>query len=409
MTASSNRPRDHDSDHGHDREQPGDQGHGHDHGGVGEHDADAGHSHQAAERHGDDHTHEHEDGHDHDHEHRGGPIGWLIGLYRPHSHDVADSIDTALESSAKGIRATKISLAGLIGTAALQVIIVIISGSVALLADTIHNFADGLTSIPLWIAFVIGRRAATRSYTFGFRRAEDLAGLFIVAMIAFSAVLVAWESINRLFNPQEIDYLGVVIAAGFIGFLGNEIIAIYRIRVGREIGSAALIADGYHARTDGFTSLAVVVAAVGVMLGFPQADPLVGLAITGVILLILKDAARQVFGRLMDSVDPTLVEMVERIAARVPKVESVSDVRVRWLGHRLDAALHVTVDCDLSVAEGHAIAEGVRHQLFHQIKGLDHALVHVDPCDNHGDDPHAATAHHEEPTGGGVAGRADPA
>jgi cation diffusion facilitator family transporter len=346
------------------------------------------------------HAHLHAGHHDDDHGRTGliTPIHWFRDLYRPHSHHVADQIDSALESSAKGIRATKISLAGLILTAALQLVIVIISGSVALLADTIHNFADALTSIPLWIAFVIGRRAATRSHTFGFRRAEDLAGLFIVAMIAFSAVLVGWESISRLLNPQKLEHLWIVMAAGFIGFLGNELIAMYRIRVGREIGSAALVADGYHARTDGFTSLAVVAAAVGVLLGFAQADPLVGLAITGVILLILKDAARQVLGRLMDAVDPTLVEMVERTAARVPQVETVSDVRVRWIGHRLDAALHVMVDCDLTVAEGHAVAEQVRHRLFHQIKGLDQALVHVDPCGHHGDDPHAATAHHGEAT-----------
>lgn len=368
----------------------GDTHHAHPHG-------DNDHGHEGAAHGHDSSEHGHDDSdHRHDHEHRGGPLGWLINLYRPHSHDAADSIDTALESSARGIRATKISLVGLLVTAGLQVIIVIISGSVALLADTIHNFSDALTSIPLWIAFVIGRRAATRSHTFGFRRAEDLAGLFIVVMIALSAVLVFWESIQRLISPQPIDHLGVVMAAGFIGFLGNEIIAIYRIRVGRQIGSAALIADGYHARTDGFTSLAVIVAAIGVLLGFPQADPIVGLAITGVILFILRDAAKQVFGRLMDAVDPTLVEMVEATAARVPRVEAVDDVRVRWIGHRLDAALHVTVDCDLSVADGHRVAEEVRHQLLHQMKGLDQALVHVDPCGHRGDDHHAATAHHSD-------------
>ena len=356
--------------------------HGHEHG--------AGHGHDSSQ-----HGHA-GSGHGHDQERRGGPLGWLINLYRPHSHDAADSIDSALESSARGIRATKISLAGLFVTAGLQLIIVIISGSVALLADTIHNFSDALTSIPLWIAFVIGRRAATRSHTFGFRRAEDLAGLFIVVMIAFSAVLVFWESIQRLISPQPIGHLGIVMVAGFIGFLGNEAIAIYRIRVGRQIGSAALIADGYHARTDGFTSLAVIVAVIGVLLGFPQADPIVGLAITGVILFILRDAAKQVFGRLMDAVDPTLVQMVEATAARVPRVEAVNDVRVRWIGHRLDAALHVTVDCDLSVADGHRVAEEVRHKLLHQIKGLDVALVHVDPCGHRGDDHHEATAHHSQ-------------
>ena len=319
----------------------------------------------------------------------------MLNLIRPHSHDSADSIDSALEASGKGIRAVQISLAALLATALFQVVLVLFTGSVALLADTIHNFSDALTSVPLWIAFVLGRRAATRSHTFGFRRAEDLAGLFIVAMIAFSALLAGWESVNRLINPHPISNLGLVMAAGVIGFAGNELVATYRIRVGKRIGSAALIADGYHARTDGFTSLAVVIGAIGVLLGFPQADPIVGLLITVAILFVLKDAVRQVFGRLMDAVDPTLVEMVEHAAGHVPRVEAVSAVRLRWIGHRLDAALHVTVDCDMSVADGHRVGEEVRHALFHEIKGLDQAIVHVDPCGHHGDNPHAGTAHHD--------------
>jgi len=341
--------------------------------------------------------HDHAGSGDHDHDdrdHSSGPWGWLLTLVRPHGHDSADSIDSALEASGKGIQAVKISLAALMVTAFLQVGVVVLTGSVALLADTIHNFSDALTSIPLWIAFVLGRRAATRSHTFGFRRAEDLAGLFIVAMIAFSALLAGWESINRLVNPHPISNIGLVMAAGVIGFAGNELVASYRIRVGRQIGSAALIADGYHARTDGFTSLAVVFGAIGVLAGFPQADPIVGLLITVAILFVLKDAVRQVFSRLMDAVDPTLVETVERTAGGVSRVEAVSGVRLRWIGHRLDAALHVTVDCDLSVADGHAVGEEVRHALFHQIKGLDHALVHVDPCGHRGDDHHFATMHH---------------
>jgi cation diffusion facilitator family transporter len=340
---------------------------------------------------------DHEHGHEHgDHDHPSGIRGFFLNLVKPHSHDSADSIDSALVASGIGIRAVKISLAGLMATALLQVVLVVVTGSVALLADTIHNFSDALTSVPLWIAFVLGRRAATRSHTFGYRRAEDLAGLFIVAMIAFSAFLAGWESFQRLLDPHPISNIGLVVAAGIIGFAGNELVASYRIRTGKRIGSAALIADGYHARTDGFTSLAVVFGALGVMLGFPQADPVVGLLITVAILFVLKDAVRQVFGRLMDAVDPTLVEMVEHTAANVEKVESVGDVRLRWIGHRLDAALHVTVDCDMSVAEGHGVGEKVRHALFHEIKGLDSVLVHVDPCDHHGQDPHDETAHHVE-------------
>lgn len=358
--------------------------------------------------HDDPHDHGHDEAHGDDHEHPSGLRAWLVNIVKPHSHDSADSIDSALEASGMGIRAVKISLAALMVTAFLQVGIVLVTGSVALLADTIHNFSDALTSVPLWIAFVLGRRAASRSHTFGYRRAEDLAGLFIVAMIAFSALLAGWESINRLINPQPINNIGLVLVAGVIGFAGNELVALYRIRIGKRIGSAALVADGYHARTDGFTSLAVVFGAIGVMLGFPQADPIVGLLITVAILFVLKDAVRQVFGRLMDAVDPELVEQVEHTAAHVPQVEGVSGIRLRWIGHRLDAALHVTVDCDLSVADGHRVGEEVRHALFHEIKGLDHALVHVDPCSHREDGHHDVTAHHVERSASTAAAQVTP-
>ena len=338
-----------------------------------------------------DHSHEHN--HDHDHEHPTGIWGRIKSMYAPHSHDAADSIDTALESSAKGIRAVKISLVGLMSTAIIQVFIVILTGSVALLADTIHNFSDALTSIPLWIAFILGRRAATSSYTYGYRRAEDLAGLFIVFMIALSAVLAAWESIDRLFNPQDVENLWLVAVAAIVGFIGNEIVAIYRIRVGRSIGSAALVADGYHARTDGLTSLAVLFGAIGVGLGFPAADPIIGLLITFAILFILKDATKQVFRRLMDGVDPSTVAEVETHSAAVPGVLSAERVRVRWVGHRLDASLQIVVDRTLSVLEGHDIALEVRKALVESIPHLDHLVVHVEPNgDGHTDFTPAHTA-----------------
>lgn len=343
------------------------------------------------------HEHGSHDGHDHGDAHRheryrSGALGVVRRLIAPHSHDAADSVDSALESSAKGVRAVKISLVALMVTAAAQVVLVLVTGSVALLADTIHNFSDALTSVPLWIAFILGRRAANRRFTYGYRRAEDLAGIFVVAMIAFSAILAGWESIHRLIDPQPLRNLGLVMIAGVFGFIGNELVASYRIRVGKEIGSAALVADGYHARTDGFTSLAVVVGAAGVWLGFPQADPLVGLLITAAILWILRDAARQVFARLMDAVDPELVDGIERRARRTQGVEAVSGVRVRWIGHRLEASLHATVDCDVSVAAGHDIGEAVRRDLMLAIRGLDDVLVHVDPCGHDGRDPHADPA-----------------
>src|SRR5215470_8895776 len=225
-------------------------------------------------------AHQH-DGREHgDHVHHSGMRGFFEEILKPHSHDAADKVDATLESSERGIRAVKVSLAVLGVVALLQLAVVLISGSVALLADTIHNFSDALTAIPLWVAFALGTKAATRRYTYGFGRAEDIAGLFVIAMITLSAIIAAVESIRRLINPVPIEHVGWVAAAGLVGFIGNELVAVYRIRIGRRIGSAALIADGLHARTDGFTSLAVLFGAAGVALGYPLADPIVGLIIT---------------------------------------------------------------------------------------------------------------------------------
>lgn len=341
------------------------------------------------------HEHPHDTPHEHGHDSSGGWLRRRLEAVIGHSHDPGDSIDDALTSDARGIRALKISLILLGITAVAQLAVVLVSGSVALLADTIHNFSDALTAIPLWIAFAIGSRAATRRYTFGYRRAEDLAGLFVLLMIGASAILAAYESTSRLIDPQPIANIPIVLAAGLIGFAGNELVALYRIRVGRSIGSAALIADGYHARTDGLTSLAVVAGALGVAAGYPLADPLVGLLITAVILVVLKQAAGQMLGRLMDAVEPELVEQVEQIARSVPDVQSVDRIRVRWLGHALEASMAITVDCDMTVTGGHRVSEEVRHRLLHDVHRLDTAMIHVNPCGHGGEDAHALTRHHD--------------
>ncbi|MEV6589047.1 cation diffusion facilitator family transporter [Streptomyces acidicola] len=359
------------------------QAHDHQHGDGHEHQHD-GHAHG--------HAHGHE--HPHGHSHPGGLRGALLEIFRPHSHDAADSTDAALESSEDGIRALKISLVALMVTATLQLFVVTLSGSVALLADTIHNFSDALTALPLWAAFALARRAASRRYTYGYGRAEDLAGLFIVLMIAASAIVAAWQSVQRLRDPQEINDVWLVVAAGIIGFAGNELVASYRIRVGRRIGSAALVADGLHARTDGLTSLAVVLGAVGVLLGFPLADPIVGLLITVAILLVLRGAARDIYRRLMDAVDPEMVAAAEERISGVPGVVQIETLRMRWLGHTVHAEVAVVVDREKSLVESHDIAEEVRHQLLHGIPKLQDALVHVSPCGHGEQDVHGAVAHH---------------
>jgi cation diffusion facilitator family transporter len=289
-------------------------------------------------------------------------------------------LDTALETSERGVRTLVWSFVALFVTAVTQLVLVLFTGSVALLGDTIHNFADALTAVPLGIAFVLGRRAATRRYTYGFGRAEDLAGVAIVLIIAASAVLAGYEAVLRLIHPQPVEHLWVVGVAGLVGFAGNELVARWRITVGRRIGSAALVADGLHARTDGFTSLAVVLGAAGVAVGFPAADPVIGLVITVAILFVLRDAAKEVFRRLLDAVDPAVVELAERTAAETPGVLSAGAVRMRWIGHRLRAELSVTVDADLTVQHAHRLAHDVEHRLVHAVPRLIAAVVHTEPA-----------------------------
>ena len=316
-----------------------------------------------------DHDHDHED---HDHPH--GLRGFLHDLYVPHTHDSSDSIDNALEASAAGVRALKISLFVLLATTALQLAVVLISGSVALLADTIHNFSDALTAVPLWIAFILGRRAASRRYPYGFGRAEDLAGLFIVVVVAASAIVAGWQSGLRLFNPQPLENLWWVVAAGVIGFAGNEAVAIYRIRIGRQIGSAALVADGVHARTDGFTSLAVVVGAVGVMLGFPLADPIVGLLISIAIVVLLWGTTRSIGRRLMDGIAPELIERAEHALQHTTGVLSVERLQLRWVGHRLQGAATVRVG-EVSLMAAERIVHEAEHGLGHALPNLDDMTI----------------------------------
>jgi cation diffusion facilitator family transporter len=335
----------------------------------------------AHEAHHDEHTHDHGHSHDHDHGGRGGKIGAALReVFAPHSHDASDSIDGALESSAAGIRAVKISLIALGATSLAQLVIMLMSGSVALLADTIHNFSDALTAIPLWIAFALGTKAATRRYTYGFGRAEDIAGLFVIAMITLSAIVAGIESVRRLINPVPIHHVGWVAAAGLVGFIGNELVAVYRIRVGRRIGSAALVADGLHARTDGFTSLAVLIGAGGVALGFPLADPVIGLLITVAILAVLRTAVRDVFRRLMDGVDPALVDAAESALAAEPGVTAVRSVKMRWIGHRIYADAELDIDPATTLAEAHRIAHEAEHTLTHAVPRLSSALVHAYPA-----------------------------
>jgi cation diffusion facilitator family transporter len=301
----------------------------------------------------------------------------------------------APDGGREGLRALAVSLVGLALTAAVQAGVVVATGSVALLGDTLHNLADALTAVPLGVAFVLGRRPPDRRHTYGYGRAEDVAAVLVVLAIAGSAVAAGYESVTRLAHPRPVEHLWAVFAAGLAGFAGNEAVAGYRIRVGRRIGSAALVADGRHARADGLTSLAVVAGAVGTAAGSERADPVAGLVVTVAIVAVLREAIRDVLPRLMDAVDPRLVAEVERALSTVGGVEEVGRVRLRWIGHRLHAEVDVTVDEDLTVRAAHAIAEAARHELLHRVRWLASATVHTDPCGHGGGDPHAAVSHHD--------------
>jgi cation diffusion facilitator family transporter len=317
-----------------------------------------------------------------DQEHHGGRHG--------HKHGVVDS---SIASSARGLWAIKWSFIGLIATAVFQVFVVAASGSVALLADTIHNFADAATAIPLAIAFLFARRRPSQRFTFGYGRVEDLAGLAVLLTIFLSAVIAGYESIDRFLHPREVSYLWAVAVASVIGFVGNEGVALFRIRVGREIGSAALVADGYHARIDGWTSLAVLVGAAGIWLGYPLADPIVGLVITVAIFGIVVQSGREIFARMLDGVDPAVVDEIRHAAEHVAAIREVTDIRARWLGHRLHAEVNIAVESHLTVAKAHAVAADLRHRLLHAVPHLSLVVVHVDPLDQSGEHYHRIEQH----------------
>ena len=311
-----------------------------------------------------------------------------------HDHDHGSASVSIQESGSIGIQATKVSLVGLGLTALLQGLVVVLSGSVALLSDTLHNLTDALTAIPLWIAFAWGRREETRTYTYGFRRAEDFAGLLIVGAIGASAVLVVWQSVTRLIEPRVMDHIPWVIAAGVVGAIGNELVARYRIAVGNRIGSEALVADGHHARSDAWTSLAVVAAGIGAGFGAAWVDPVAGLVVAVGIVVLMARSARRISRRLLDGVEPGVLNQIEGAIAQVAGVVELTGLRARWNGHQLRVAASIGVDPTVSVAAGHEIAHQVEHALHHCFTTPVHVVVHVEPDGQ--TEAHDTTAHHRE-------------
>ncbi len=293
-----------------------------------------------------------------------------------HSHG---TIDATIFTSQQGLHAVMTSSVILFTGSIFQIIVVLLSGSVSLLSDTIHNFGDGATAIPLSIAFILGRKKPTDRFNYGYGKAEDLAGVTILIFMLASAFYAAYVSINRLFHPYVSTHLWVVVIASLVGFGINEGAALFRIRVGKEIKSEALIADGKHAQMDGITSLAVIIGAIGTYLGFPIVDPIVGLFITALILHTVWESAGPVFTRLLDGVDPEIAKQVRHAIEEVSEVKDIQGIHVRWLGHTLSVEVTICVDPTLTVAQGHAIAEKVHGELHEHFPHLAHVAVHVDP------------------------------
>ncbi len=316
---------------------------------------------------------------------------------RPHADDdhghSHTTLDPELATHRAAVRAIWVSVVGLGLTAAFQLAIVAISGSAGLFADALHNVGDVAGTAALWVGFTLSRRPASDRFTYGWRRSEDLAGLFILVAIAVSALLAGWDSVSALVGGDHVvRNTGAAFAAALVGAVGNEAVAVYKIRVGRRIDSVPLVADGEHARVDGLVSLGAAAGLVGVWLGAPLADPIAGLVITVVIVRILLHTGRDVLARNLDAVDPGLVERIREVAGAVAGVEDAHGVRARHAGRSLLVQLHVEVDPDLPLRDAHAIAEAVRHELMHELPSLHEIDVHLDPAGE--PDAHDRTAHH---------------
>lgn len=344
------------------------------------------------------HSHSH-DGHDHEHSEHDHDEQATARQAGEHSHDghghEHGRVNVDLYGDRAGLRAVQISTVGMLLVSLIQLLISRIGGSAGLFADAMHNLGDVLTTVALWIAFVISRRAANRTYTYGYHRTEDLAGIFIVLVIIVSAIAGAVESILKLTSGSVPTQLYLSMAAAAVGCIGNEIMAQYKIAVGKRINSVPLVADGQHSRIDGLTSLAALVGLVGVRLGLPLADPIAGLVITLVIVTVVFTTSRSVLQRLLDAVDPHLVPSIIETASNVEGVAGTSDVRARWIGHTLHITLNIEVDPQLTLFKAHEIAEEVRHRLFHAIQGVSEVIIHTDPHSD-GHDYHQTIAHHQQ-------------
>ncbi len=337
------------------------------------------------------HEHEHEHGHEHEHEH-GETAHNESRDGEHHDHSAASHGHHHGSLGDEPLRVALVS-SGVLGlVAALELFAGLATGSSAVLSDSFHNLADVSTTIALAAAFLLSRRHATRRFPYGYHRVEDLAGLLVLGLILASAVLAGFDSVTHLLHPQPLGTPLLALAAALIGVVGNEAVGQYKLRAAARAHSTSLAADGKHSRLDGAVSLGAAVGVTGSWLGFHLLDPLAGLALTGLILYVGWETAGHVTGRLMDEADYVMEQLITEIAGRHEGLQKITGVHARWTGRQLLADLTIEVDATATVAQGHAIAEAIRHELFHEITQLREVLIHVDPGGIL--TAHTETAHH---------------
>lgn len=294
----------------------------------------------------------------------------LVGAGHSHS--------SAHYGNKDAVRAVIVSAVAL-GLAALaEITASLISGSASVLADGLHNAGDVLTSFILLFTFALVRRPATRRFSSGYGRFEDVATLLIILVIIVTAAVAAAESVSKLINPVTYSGIPLSLGAALVGVIANLGVSEYKLRVGRGIGSESLEADGIHSRVDALVSAGAFVGIGLAGLGLRIADPIAGILITFAIVYVLAGTVKQLFYRMMDAVDPTIVDEITQAASSVNGVLQVHDVRVRWVGRQLVAVMHVAMDPKSTLENAHALAMRVEDAVCHEVPAA-RLEIHMDP------------------------------
>ena len=259
-------------------------------------------------------------------------------------------------------RAVGVSAVGLALTGVVELVVGLLSGSVALLGDALHNLSDVSTSLAVFIGFRASRKTATDRYTYGYERAEDMAGIGIAVVIWASAAFAGYESIRKLIHNTGTHDVGWGIGAAAVGIVGNQIVARYKLRVGTRINSATLVADAKHSWLDALSSGGAMVGLIAVSLGAPWADAVAGIIVTGFICHVGWEVTSDVAHRLLDGVEPEVIETAEKVAAEIPGVRH-AHARARWTGRTLRVEVEGWVDADTTVAESDRIGQAIADAL----------------------------------------------